>query len=352
MDKKFLVWLTLTLVVLAGISHSQNQAEIVGSGGGSGTSTIVVGTTVISNGTNTRVLFDDNGAVGEDAGLTYTKATDILTVAEDVQAEVFALEDSNTSHFLRILTTSNLTADRILTLVPGDAARTVTINGNPTLDDWFDQNVKTTGAVQHLRIGIGAAADADNKLLIDGSANVIQFRLQGHSTQTSSLLVLEQSDGTDVLAVANTGDITVGSSTSASTATPRQLNMGGTYADSVASSKAKIKWYFDGTNTSGIGPSASKTNFFVADGDTIDFLYGDVSKHTMTKTAITTVGTFSSSRATDLGWAVVAGADTACNSTCTSACVFGWNLTAGDITGTLLACTDATADACLCAGAS
>lgn len=63
-------------------------------------------------------------------------------------------------------------------------------------------------------------------------------------------------------------------------------------------------------------------------------------------------GTITSSRTTDLGWTVVAGADTACNSTCTSACVAGWNLTAGNITGTLLACTDATADACLCAGAS
>lgn len=61
---------------------------------------------------------------------------------------------------------------------------------------------------------------------------------------------------------------------------------------------------------------------------------------------------FVGSNATNLGWTVVAGADTACNTTCTSACVFGWNLNAGNIDGTLLACTDATADACLCAGSS
>lgn len=41
---------------------------------------LAIGTTVITSGTNTRVLFDDNGVVGEDAGFTYVKATDSLTV--------------------------------------------------------------------------------------------------------------------------------------------------------------------------------------------------------------------------------------------------------------------------------
>lgn len=63
-------------------------------------------------------------------------------------------------------------------------------------------------------------------------------------------------------------------------------------------------------------------------------------------------GTIKSSRTTDLGWSVQSAADQACNTTCTSACVLGFNLTAGNITGTILACTDATADVCLCAGAS
>lgn len=50
----------------------------------------------------------------------------------------------------------------------------------------------------------------------------------------------------------------------------------------------------------------------------------------------------------DIGWAVVAGANTACNTTCTSACVMGMDTGAS----VPLACTDATADNCLCAGAS
>lgn len=60
----------------------------------------------------------------------------------------------------------------------------------------------------------------------------------------------------------------------------------------------------------------------------------------------TVSGTVVSGRTTDLGWSIVAGADTACNTTCTYACVFGQETTSKAV----LACTDATADSCLCAG--
>lgn len=39
---------------------------------------IVISTTAISGGTDTRVLFDDGGKIGESSGLTYTKATGLL----------------------------------------------------------------------------------------------------------------------------------------------------------------------------------------------------------------------------------------------------------------------------------
>lgn len=60
-------------------------------------------------------------------------------------------------------------------------------------------------------------------------------------------------------------------------------------------------------------------------------------------------GTVTSSGTSDLGWTRQNSADQACNTTCVSACVFGWDTAAP---GVLLACTDATADSCLCAGAS
>lgn len=52
---------------------------------------------------------------------------------------------------------------------------------------------------------------------------------------------------------------------------------------------------------------------------------------------------------TGIGWTVKSGANTACNTTCpaTSGCVFGEDTS---VVGTIVACTDATADVCLCAG--
>lgn len=47
-------------------------------GGGGAASGVTIGTSVITGGTNTRVLFDDSGVIGESAGLTFVKATGTL----------------------------------------------------------------------------------------------------------------------------------------------------------------------------------------------------------------------------------------------------------------------------------
>lgn len=56
------------------------------------------------------------------------------------------LVDTNATHYLRMACGSDLTADRILTFTTGDAARTITLSGNPTLNDWFDQAVKAASS--------------------------------------------------------------------------------------------------------------------------------------------------------------------------------------------------------------
>jgi len=68
-----------------------------------------------------------------------------------------------------------------------------------------------------------------------------------------------------------------------------------------------------------------------------------------TTAAIAASGAITSS-VNDMGWAVVAGADTACTTTCTFACLFGVNTASA--TADIVNCADATADECLCAGAS
>lgn len=58
------------------MSYHQFRLTPPGSGGGG----ITISSTAITGGVNKRVLFDDNGVVGEDAGFTYDKATDTITL--------------------------------------------------------------------------------------------------------------------------------------------------------------------------------------------------------------------------------------------------------------------------------
>jgi len=51
--------------------------------------------------------------------------------------------DTNASHSLIVSPGSDLTAERTLTITTGDSSRTLTLNGNTTLNDWFDQSVKS-----------------------------------------------------------------------------------------------------------------------------------------------------------------------------------------------------------------
>jgi hypothetical protein len=87
------------------------------------------------------------------AGRTPTQA-----VAGDINFgdATLGILDTNASHHLRLDCGSDLSADRILTFTPGDAARTITLSGNPTLNDWFDQSVKVASSPTFAGATIGA----------------------------------------------------------------------------------------------------------------------------------------------------------------------------------------------------
>ncbi len=80
-----------------------------------------------------------------------------ITAAGAWQNGLLRLLDSNNSHSLQFLI-SDLTDNRTLSLNVGDASRTMNLAGNPTLADWFDQNVKTTGTPTFGSVAIGSNA--------------------------------------------------------------------------------------------------------------------------------------------------------------------------------------------------
>ncbi|HKQ09531.1 MAG TPA: hypothetical protein VJ464_30700 [Blastocatellia bacterium] len=56
------------------------------------------------------------------------------------------VNDAGGTKTMSIVPGSTYTANHTLTVTTGDSDRTVTLNGNPTLNDWFDQSVKTTAS--------------------------------------------------------------------------------------------------------------------------------------------------------------------------------------------------------------
>lgn len=81
---------------------------------------------------------------------------------------------------------------------------TFEVDGALNLDGAVDMD-STLDVAGNVSDGGGTFTIADD-VLIDGAADANQLTVQGYTTQTNSLLVLEQSDGTDKVTVANTGN--------------------------------------------------------------------------------------------------------------------------------------------------
>lgn len=61
---------------------------------------------------------------------------------------------------------------------------------------------------------------------------------------------------------------------------------------------------------------------------------------------VTITSQLTMSSTTSMGWEIKAGANTACNTTCTNACIFGFD----DGNSTIVDCLSALSDKCLCGG--
>jgi hypothetical protein len=92
---------------------------------------------------------------GTGAGTAAAARTNLSAAASGANTDITSVTlgntglkvaDTNASHYLQFLPGSDLTADRALTFTTGDAARTITLSGNPTLSDWFDQSVKVAAS--------------------------------------------------------------------------------------------------------------------------------------------------------------------------------------------------------------
>lgn len=71
-----------------------------------------------------------------------------------------AIQDTFGGQYLTVGITDDLTVNRALKFTLGDNDRTITLNGSPTLNDWFDQSVKTTGNPTFAALTVGGILGA------------------------------------------------------------------------------------------------------------------------------------------------------------------------------------------------
>jgi len=119
--------------------------------------------------------------------------------------------DTNASHDLIIKPGSDLTADKTLTLTTGDADRTVTLSGNPTLADWFDQSVKSGASPTFVDLSISSPSSIyslnhDNFAGFVSSEH-IDWTNASDSLLTTGYIIGKRDDNNLILDTPSTGQI-------------------------------------------------------------------------------------------------------------------------------------------------
>jgi len=161
-------------------------------------------------------ITDFTEAAQDAVGQAYNDTSSIQFTYSDAgnnTSAVVGLADSDVSHYLRLATTSNLTLDRTLTFVTGDANRTLTFSGDSTISgtNSGDQTITLTGNVTGSGTASFAATIAANAVTYGKmQQSVVGFTVIGR-TGTGSGSHAEIVAGTDgVLRRSGAGNLVFG----------------------------------------------------------------------------------------------------------------------------------------------
>jgi hypothetical protein len=153
---------------------------------------------------------------------------------------------------LTVASAEVFTAGRTLSVVMGDAARTLTLSGNPTINDWFNQSVKTTDTPTFANLNYGNLKTSGNQIneVITNASTSIVVNYSGYAGGTTQFRDFGVYDGKNnalFLITGSTGNVVIGAA-SATTA----LTIGG---GAVTGQKYFYTQNSSGDNQLGIFPS-------------------------------------------------------------------------------------------------
>lgn len=211
------------------------------------------------------------------------------------------------------------------------------------------QTTESTAITNLMGLGMPAALAEEVADLVTGDAvyannQYIRFRNAANSANIDAIKV-DSSD--DLLIMSDAGDVI-----KLGVAGSTYLTLGTTGTLTFAASNARV---VGGATSFAIRDSTdSNNNLSISDAGAVTTRAGitvNSGNVQISSGALSATDTITSSATGSLGWAIVDQTDNqACTTGCTNACVAGQDLAGAN--KPLVGCSDATADICLCAGAS
>jgi len=166
-------------------------------------------TTAVNNDTALIKYFMENAAGTQiEIARVFYRIDDVVAGDENSTYQIQLLDDGVLKTAFIV---SSVQAGKITNVNPSQLNMIFRVAG-----DNDGELITTNALADTVTFGTGLALA---KVAVDGDADEIQFLVQGNVTQTTDLLVLEQSDGTDVYNVSNSGQTTVGGMLIQNTAT-------------------------------------------------------------------------------------------------------------------------------------
>ena len=108
--------------------------------------------------------------------------------------------DTNADHTLTLKPNENLTGNKTLNLITGDSDRTITLSGNPSMGDYFDQAVKQASSPIFAGLGLGTSVLSNILSIGGGTARTIALERHTTTNTAGSNLTVQAGGATALMA--------------------------------------------------------------------------------------------------------------------------------------------------------
>lgn len=273
---------------------------VTGASGGSG---ITIGTTTITSGTDTRVLFQDGTVVGQDAGFTYNKTTDVATVGITSSDAKFTLQDDGDAAKQMQFQLSGITTGntRVLT-VPDFNGTIATLAGTETFTNKtltspkLNENVAVTTTATKLNFitsAAGTTGTTSTNIVFSTSPTLVTPTLGAALATSINGLIITTTTGTLTLASGKTATINntltfAGTDSTTITFQGTDTYVGRTTTDTLTNKTLTSPSIASPTFTTAVSFGAHTASFTETDNgnsgtsDTIDWSLSNKQKSTLT----------------------------------------------------------------------